>query len=254
MKSLISPSCLSFDIGRTAKYNLHRRIYWIFAFATPSLNIVSSRPCNSVIYHEYVESASFWNACVNDKTALKSLGSCNHTTSQSISGKSNLPAGSMPAIFFADNHLLWYSTWTWSPSNQIHHNSSPSYVCDCSKHCRGCPLKGPTDNGPGNLEAVIFVNTYWYNTYVRHLWSSGYDVSLTRWRSPVRSWPGVLICEAANESFLPRGATLPFSVSLSEQIGQNERKNMFCKKHRVIVPSGAKEMSSPGIEPGLSRP
>ena len=25
----------------------------------------------------------------------------------------------------------------------------------------------------------------------RHLWSSGYDVSLTRWRSPVRSWPGV---------------------------------------------------------------
>ena len=28
-------------------------------------------------------------------------------------------------------------------------------------------------------------------TYFRHLWSSGYDVSLTRWRSPVRSWPGV---------------------------------------------------------------
>ena len=26
----------------------------------------------------------------------------------------------------------------------------------------------------------------------KHLWSSGYDVSLTRWRSPVRSWPGVL--------------------------------------------------------------
>ena len=24
-----------------------------------------------------------------------------------------------------------------------------------------------------------------------HQWSSGYDVSLTRWRSPVRSWPGV---------------------------------------------------------------
>ena len=27
--------------------------------------------------------------------------------------------------------------------------------------------------------------------YIMHLWSSGYDVSLTRWRSPVRSWPGV---------------------------------------------------------------
>ena len=26
-----------------------------------------------------------------------------------------------------------------------------------------------------------------------HLWSSGYDVSLTRWRSPVRSWPGVFV-------------------------------------------------------------
>ena len=25
----------------------------------------------------------------------------------------------------------------------------------------------------------------------KHLWSSGYDVSLTRWRSPVPSWPGV---------------------------------------------------------------
>ena len=24
-----------------------------------------------------------------------------------------------------------------------------------------------------------------------HLWSSGYDVSLTCWRSPARSWPGV---------------------------------------------------------------
>ena len=30
--------------------------------------------------------------------------------------------------------------------------------------------------------------------FTRHLWSSGYDVSLTRWRSPVRSWPGVLYC------------------------------------------------------------
>ena len=26
----------------------------------------------------------------------------------------------------------------------------------------------------------------------KHLWSTGYDVSLTRCRSPVRSWPGVL--------------------------------------------------------------
>ena len=26
-----------------------------------------------------------------------------------------------------------------------------------------------------------------------HLWSSGYDVSLTRWRSPARTWPGVFV-------------------------------------------------------------
>ena len=30
-------------------------------------------------------------------------------------------------------------------------------------------------------------------TLYKHLWSSGYDVSLTRWRSPVRPWPGVCL-------------------------------------------------------------
>ena len=32
---------------------------------------------------------------------------------------------------------------------------------------------------------------------VKHLWSSGYDVRLTRERSPVRSWPGVLFAGGA---------------------------------------------------------
>ena len=32
----------------------------------------------------------------------------------------------------------------------------------------------------------------WRNDGAWHPWSSGYDVSPTRWRSPVRSWQGVL--------------------------------------------------------------
>ena len=34
----------------------------------------------------------------------------------------------------------------------------------------------------------------------KHLWSSGYDVSLTRWRSPVRSRPGVYCSRAVAEA------------------------------------------------------
>ena len=40
--------------------------------------------------------------------------------------------------------------------------------------------------------------------FSEHPWSSGYDVSLTRWRSPVRTWPDVSyhnsLCHASNDS------------------------------------------------------
>ena len=68
-------------------------------------------------------------------------------------------------------------------------------------HYTMCPVAGimkprtPVGIRSRNLRLSIpqrlFVRASPGAFFYKHLWSSGYDVSLTRWRSPVRSWPGV---------------------------------------------------------------
>ena len=59
----------------------------------------------------------------------------------------------------------------------------------CRQSLRNSQLLEPQMD-TGQRDMSKFIN------FLRHLWSSGYDVSLTRWRSPVRSWPGVMITMA----------------------------------------------------------
>ena len=74
-----------------------------------------------------------------------------------------------------------------------------------------------------------------------HLWSSGYNVSLTRWRSPVRSWPGVLLLPCnlyACGSCACKERLLPTPYPLRDRWGNVQKSigGLMCKCKRTHQP------------------
>ena len=80
----------------------------------------------------------------------------------------------------------------------------------------------------------------------KHLWSSGYDVSHTRWRSPVRSWPGVLsIAESEKQGEAPGQARLGRQSEASQSssiMGSRDAGPAYGTKKNLILA---------GLEPAI---
>ena len=71
-----------------------------------------------------------------------------------------------------------------------------------------------------------------------HLWSRGYDVSLTRWRSPVRSWPlDQFLCEKYISMIHACMITLWFSLVV------HRNKNRRPQTPLEIISRGQKQLA-----------